>query len=441
MNRRVSSATYTHQMLEQIISPLNEINRSDGTKRFQDHILSSGAFSILCPIANRNLYPTCNFFIPHMPAVIYLFEGEERLALISLNLALGNPVVAAMTKTITAETENLGSHQNPASLLNAARSLLSELSSSAPKIDLKLKPKLICGHKNFAHFIWNELPTIDNSIFDQRDIERCIMWDPFNMHLKPPYSGKLAPVTNVDAIQGWNPSLVLIGTSTFLSDNVRSRFLRSTISEKKPESRQLYITVRPKSVSKFLVNQVDFIRKLIRAFHEKYEDMEFVLDGFSMPDDLERSIYKDPIRSRFAERVKHSNHVIGEIIHAVPQAEKSIRNITGMNLSSALEIISSCSYYVCHTGTQQHKIGWLFPWRGFLHSNSRHTSDHAIEWLAKQTECAIAPLRPDPEHVEDVEPNDGISEVQDAENCNYRITDIISVTRKILEDYRASVKF
>lgn len=441
MNRSVSSATYTPRMLERIISPLNEIIRNDGTKRFQDHILSSGAFSILCPIRNRNLYPTRNFFMPHIPAVIYLFEGVERLALISSNLALGNPVVAAITKTITAETENLSSHQNPASLLNAARSLLSELTSSTLKIDPKMKPKLICGHKNFAHFVWNELPTIDNSIFDQRDIERCIMWDPFNMHLKPPYTGKLAPVTSVDAIQGWNSSLVLIGTSTFLSDTVRSRFLRSTISEKNPEARQLYITVRPKSVSKFLVNQVDFIRNLIRAFHEKYEDMEFVLDGFSMPDDLERSIYKGPIRSRFAERVKQSNHIIDEIIHAVPQAEKSIRNITGMNLSSALDIISSCSYYVCHAGTQQHKIGWLFPRRGFLHSNSLGTSEHAINWLAEQTECAIAPSRPDTEHVEDVGPHEDINESRGAENRNYIIKDTNSVIRKILEDYRISVEF
>lgn len=439
MNRNDMSNTYTPEMLEQIISHLNEINRNDGTKRFQDEILFFGKFNILCPITNQNVYPAYNFFLPHMPAVIYIFEAAERLALVSSVLSLGNPIVAAATKTIWTETENFKFHQNPTSLMDIARSSLTELSSSTPKIDLSIKPKLFCGHKNLAHFIWNELPTIDSSIFGQREIETCIMWDPFNLHLKPPYSGKLIPVARVDAIQNWNSSLVFIGASTFLSHNVRSRLLRSAIKEKIPEVRKLYITVRPKSVSKYLVNQVDFLCSLIRAFHEKYEDMKFVLDGFSMPDDLERSIYKSPIRSRFAERVKQSNHIIGKIIHAVPQAKKNIRNITGMNLTSALEIISSCSYYVCHAGTQQHKIGWLFPRGGFLHSNSLGTSDHAIKWLSEQTECAIAPSRPNPEHVEDVEPHEDIRKVQAAENRNYRITDTSSVIRKILEDYRSSV--
>lgn len=442
MDRNVSPTTYTPQMLERIISPLNEIYRKDGTKQFQDHILSRGAFHILCPITNKNVYPTYNFLMPHVPAVIYFFEGVERLALISSNLALGNPIVTAITETVTAETDNLKSHPSPASILDAARWELSKLSSSTPKIDPKMKPNLICGHKNFAHFIWNELPTIDNSIFGQRDIERCIMWDPFNIHSTPPYSGKLIPVKSVDAIRGWNSSLVFIGTSTFLFDSVRSRMLRSIIDEKKPEARKLYITVRPQSVSKYLVNQVDFLSSLIRAFLEKYEDMKFVLDGFSMPDDLERSIYKSPIRSRFAERVKQSNLIIDEIIHAVPQAENNIRNITGMCLTAALEIISSCSYYVCHAGTQQHKIGWLFPRGGFLHSNSRGTSDHAIKWLAGKTECAIAPSRPAPEHVEDVSSlHDDINESPGAENSNYKIKDTNSVIRKILEDYRISVKF
>ena len=442
------STTYTSTMLDHIISSLNEIKRKDGTKKYQDEIIYSGTFRIFCPIRHQVIYPTYNFFFPaSIRSVIYIFEGVERLALISFMLPLGYPIVAATTRSISVSAPFFVKNGLHDSLLNAARSVLSDLSPSTPKIDMNLNPKLICGSRNFSHFLWNELPTIDNCIFNQRKIETYIIRDPFGLCMKSQYSNKLTPIESRSTLRGWNTSLIFTGSSTFVPDKVRLRLLQCIINEHKPKNRRIYITVRPTFLNKSLVNQIDFLCCLIRAFKEKYSDMEFVLDGFSLPDDFDMntSRYSNSTREQYRNRIKQSHSDILKIIQTVPDVRKNILNITGLNISRALQIISSCSYYISHSGTQHHKIAWLFPRNGFVHSNRAGLGEGPLETLAEKTECALIPTMPGPQYIEDLKTvPDGQSEEK---ACSYRIfkkkyiiKDIDLIVSQIIEDYSEKTK-
>lgn len=439
-----SSTAYTPQMLEQIIFCLNRKQRKDGTKKYQEEILSSGTFSVLCPISRELIHPAYNFHASLANGVIYILEGVERMALISSALELGSPIVAAMTKSIThTSSEEAGAFfkdmNSYEKLMGFARAALTELSKSTPRIDSNLQPKLFCGDRNFAHFLWNELPTLDSCIFDQQNIEIGIIYDPFNLCKKHPYSSKLVQIESREMFHGWSANLVFRGTSILVPDKVRLRLLQTIINERKPKKHRIYISIRPNYLRRSLVNQVDFIRSLIGAFREKHGDMEFVLDGFSMPDDMNRSPYPDTLRNFFFNRVESSNSAIRDIVQAIPGIDKNAINITGMNLTDALETISTCSYYICHAGTQQHKIAWLFPRNGFVHSNRTRISDFYVKYDNSGTECSITPSTPDPQFIEDVGVNPSVNDeeekIYDKGNRKYLIKDLNSVINQIIDDY------
>lgn len=435
MSNQDSTYEYTPLMLERIISYLNKVTGNDGTKNFQDQILSSGTFGFLCPIMDKIIYPQFNFYEPRLAFVIYLFEAAERMALVAERVSRGSPIVWAISKTHWVQADSSKGRGMNDELKHIIGSALNGLPKSTPKIDSNMKPKFYCGHINFAHFFWNELSTLDRSIFGPREIDTYILKDPFNLRLRPPYSGKLVPVERHDTIRGWNASIVFLGTATCLPDTARIRFLRSIINEQKPKRGKIYISIRPEFIHSYLVNQEYFLCKLIQAFHDTFGDMEFVLDGFSTPEDLERPTYTDSLRQKFYEIAKQSNLIISNIQQTLNVPEKNILNITGMNLSDALEIISSCSYYVTHADTQLKKIASLFPRNGIVHSNQGRISDSYITWLATHSECSIVSSTISSENITNVDTDWKPKGRGFARKENYIIKDINLAVSQVIEDY------
>lgn len=441
MTNAPSSSTYTPKMLEDIIAALNEVKRTDGTIKFHDEILSTGTFSFSCPILQRPIHPAFNI-MSNQQFALYVFEGAERLALISYV-----KIIAAITSNCFINTNVV---KIPDRSMNVSRSVLKGLPRNAPAIDKNLKPALIpYSTVNFAHFLWNILPAIENAISAPKEIEIYIGSDPFNLRLKHPYADILIPVEQRRLRKCWSPHLLFMGGSSFFPDRVRRKLLSSIINEREPEDLKIYISVRPDIAHRYLINQVDFLCSLVSAFHEKYPDMEFVLDGFSMPEDIERPTYNDFFRSLYSKMIEKSRLAIREIADALPDSGIKINDITGLNLSSALETISSCSYYVCHAGTQQHKIAWLFPRNGFVHGV---TTDSAAKWHAEHSECALVPSTFDSRIVDEVKfdekswhADSWFASLENhrgqylisrkRKNNDYIITDINLAVSRIMDDY------
>ena len=308
-----SSSEYTPKLLEEIIAALTEVKRTDGTVKFHDDILSTGTFSFFCPILQRPIHPASNI-MSNLQFALYVFEGAERLALIS-----HVKIIAAVTSNCFINTNVV---KIPDKSMNISRSVLKGLPRNAPTIDKNLKPALIpYSTVNFAHFLWNILPAIENAISAPKEIEIYIGSDPFNLRLKHPYADKLVPIEQRGNRKCWSPQLLYMGGSSFFPDGVRKKFLSSIINEREPEDLKIYISVRPDIAHRYLINQVDFLRSLVSAFHEKYPDMEFVLDGFSMPEDVERPLaYNDFFRSLYSKMVEKSRLAIREIANALPDA-------------------------------------------------------------------------------------------------------------------------
>jgi hypothetical protein len=69
----------------------------------------------------------------------------------------------------------------------------------------------------------------------------------------------------------------------------------------------------------------------------------------------------------------------------------SLIDLTGCSLAEGIAHAGYAQFYICHHGTQQHKIGWLYPTPGLVHTNPSITATQPAGWVADQSEIAVAP--------------------------------------------------
>ena len=102
------------------------------------------------------------------------------------------------------------------------------------------------------------------------------------------------------------------------------------------------------------------------------------------------------------------------------------------NLAEAITLAGMADYYVCHTGTLQHKVAWLHNTPGIVHTNRVGLQPAAAAWLADQVEGGRPPALLAPERVEDLATIRTRNQV--ARNRDYRFIDIPGVVSDILTD-------
>jgi hypothetical protein len=112
-------------------------------------------------------------------------------------------------------------------------------------------------------------------------------------------------------------------------------------------------------------------------------------------------------------------------------------SVSGRDLAEAITLAGKADYYVCHTGTLQHKIAWLHNTPGTVHANRAGLQPAAAGWLAKQLEGGRPPALVSRDRVEDLDSIRTPNRV--VRNRDYRIVDIHSVVADILADVRLTL--
>ena len=423
---------YHSSHLKNIVDQCNGKTTNFGEKHFQTSLLSGQGFGVHCPITGDPINPKCNYVFPNN-AVIYYFENPEKFVLVSSHLSFGNPIIAALNET--------SYHQaySKIKLQPKIEQKVSEIINTPlddyEEINWLSRPRLICGHINFAHFMWNEFSTLYEIIKQEKEVDIFLVHDPFDLCKDEKFSNHISLIENIHDVRGWSCHPIVLGTSSYLDAATKSHLIThimgsSSTTLPKDGPQKLYITVRPDG--RTLQNQEYFITTLIQSFHQKYPDLEFVLDGFSLPDDFNRTVY-DHMRQNFLDRINKSNELIQNIIKNSNVNNIHFNNITGYKFSDSLKIISLCQYYISHAGTLQHKIGWFFKRHGFMHSNQTSAKRAAVKWIAEQVADAIAPNVLNENNIEDLEVR-GMPVINER-NRDYKIHNIDSVIDHIITQY------
>jgi hypothetical protein len=263
------------------------------------------------------------------------------------------------------------------------------------------------GHVNFAQYLWNELSALEEWMSGASD--QAIAGLTIVPRFEP-----LGPLDEIfprlkkaqffrASLQNQNSFLETARLIVRPSSRIVSRGIRERIVEycgAQPMAHawpRVWISVR--TGSRTPDNQAEFIVATIGKILQAYPDAEFLLDGFSFPMDIDHGIrhaksregFKEKTREAFKARSRDCDAAIERTIGATrrilgsPSAAR-ISSVSGIAITDAIAAAGTCHYYICHSGTLQHKIGWLHKIPGIIHSPTISRS-----WYAAQVEDGITP--------------------------------------------------
>ena len=389
------------------LDTLNTFTAPGALRKYQSNILETGFFSYM------SIQPNGHYVLPGN-AIFYHFNASVPFVLIAASLKDGFPLLCM----VTSGAVTWAGTQERLDLIPIARQLL----RTGPEqvVDLEMMPRAIIGDPNFAHFIWNEFPAVHEAAKHHTDFGINLRFDPlgvmsqFGTEHRIPLSSMITPTQG----KGWsNTPSVLLGSNR-CNASAKSDLLRlMDLSSLWKSAGKIWLTVREKG--RTMENQTAFLSALITAQAARDPASVFLLDGFSLPMDFERPIY-DQLRSKFTDRAKATQAIIRTIISNHPQAH--IQDLTGLPLRNALLEIATCSFYVSHAGTLQHKLGWFFPAHGLQHGNQTSLSPAALRWSAQMISGALEPWGLDPGCVKDTQVRGALA--PNARNRDYFVTDI-----------------
>ncbi|MFD1740187.1 hypothetical protein [Cypionkella sinensis] len=402
-------------------------------RRYQRCIATAQPFAVRSPWTGRMVQLSANRIITHH-SISYLFDDCESppFSVDAGALAAGFPLLQVRT----------GPH---CWLIATGNPIVIESKLKAQpavhRIDWSKRPQVLIGDRNFAHFIWNEYPAL-HAVGRDLAADLLCLHDPLLLLHASARKRPDLVLTHVDdanTLRGWSDRMTGFLGAQYLDAEAKAaavahfRKLGQQDAIIGPHPR-LYVSLRfaPRSS----LGQQDMITAVIIAFLSQWRQGSVVIDGFSMPEDFERPVYDDK-RAAFVEREARSRDAAAAVIADLPMTmQGQIVDITGMRLTAAITTALSCDYYVCHSGTLQHKVGWFAEIPGFIHSNSTDIRFVARRWAGNQSHGSKIPAGPSPHLIRDVVGSWDGPISKRLRNSDYEITDLQALVSEMIADMR-----
>lgn len=424
---------------ENFFASVNELNEWVGNRAIRRHQLATclgSRIAICCPVSGARL-DAYELFLDHKLTIYIKFSGiAGDIVLFSKNLGNGFPLdnflflanneckefsIKSREKNsffLKEEHEKTDAYELGCSILG---NLITSESSNNQRI-------IAFNSPNFAHVYWNLLPALYELPLFTGSTEN-------NYYLISPYTplGDLSQIFSVGglAIRHLHPkqlftkdvrfikiryganlgaTYVPISLTKTLLDNFKLKLndeskhrLAKIDANKKPV---FWVSIQ--QLRRCLLNQREFIVAVLKFFFESFPKGLVIIDGFSMP--LDNSL------NRWSERVIELDREIEIIVtHLKKQVSNidvadQIININGLPVTDAIAIAAFADFYLCHSGTQQHKIAWFYNVNGIIHSPlPENLTLTTSRWHGDQTQIAkspkhipakwITPSDQNPEHV------------------------------------------
>ena len=459
---RNASPLHTLPAFQESILRLNRFTRDNLLPAYQVDILSSGGFQLQSPFNGERLHTRDSLFLPGN-RIAYHFGGMEPFWVITGNIQFGylltwlycerQGLLIRLADGTTGVIQGMEPIEYWSVQIGRA---LAERQQDKTGTEETLKPVIVIGHRNFAHHLWNELAALDEWISSTTPDERlgCRI-----VPLREPlgYLEEIFPalegleVTRADvsakAINALPGCLLPLG-SRKVTKRIRevitgylqtrasgiAQHLKQTGIE--PAKTRFWFSVRERD--RTCLNQLEFLTHLAVRILDTWPDSAILLDGFAFPcmeSDLNTLVASE-------QRALNLDAVIRDIRVGVASRRGEhyaarLHGVSGLSLPDNLYLARYVDYYVCHAGTLQHKLGWLYEIPGIIHTVLRGDNVHSIEsWYASQVEAGIAPQ---------VLPSNYVATINDEgsegpfRNSNYLITDIPAAADYIIDQAAARI--
>lgn len=417
---------------------------------YQYQILKTGKFEIFSPYSGRLIEFQANFLC-QTQKVYYLFNDDHHIFfLVTDDIGWGWP----LRFLILPAEDIVFVHDNNDELKAIERTGLLEKAKLfhkvyQPKIHAD-RIRILLGHPNFAHYLWNEISALDylltNDVFSTTRFacELKILFQPLGPveKLIDPDKLKMAfsHVTPMKGLNEYNAqyegTLLRVGArwiSNQLNDNLKNRVktvygggLKSCYPGSGPV---FWISVKDTLSKRVCVNQLQFLNRLILKISKHYPQGEFIVDAFSFPVDYHENPMYDNYRRQFesfrisAEEERHK--LIDLCLGEKPLLKDKFILTENDSLYSSIYYGQFVDFYICHAGTLQHKIGWIYSIPGIIHL-PQALPGHARYHMNQTENSADVFLLPSEFIIEDQSSN------QIHRNRNYFIRDVDGAIRYIV---------
>ena len=386
------------------VEHLNAFLANRALRRYQLLVVEAGGFSVSSPFRAAQC-PLTECLLLGSDLIAYLF-GSEQFCLLVGPQHEGYPLTRMLCLDSGASWE-IASIDSPGAasgeITQESMDLCRQVRAMATQSPIDTRPHALFGDGNFAHLVWNGLAAlralVDTGVdlTGTRLVSRCDpLGDPAQF-LRRHSSMRTEPwSTRIDLHQGRRfRSATLLGSCYIDAalaasvvevchsrshDHWRQTRLRLAASSR----RKLWISLRQRQ--RDCSNQVAFVATLVDRILQS-SDTIILIDGFSLPD-----CETPPFFATYAERV---DQAFRELLVRCPRLVEALASgdavfMNGLMLYDSISLASLADFYVCHGGTQQHKIGWLYSTPGVLHVPN--PSAAVQQWYADQSEVATPPI-------------------------------------------------
>lgn len=405
-------------------------------RRYQVEVLATGAFYLPSPWTGQALSPVAVFADP-AAWTIFWFRDRSDFAVLTGPLHFGFPLAQVIWAGGERLIETFGGFAS-SPLAPTAQQLLAD-GRAPPVVIASDAPTLVyIGNSNFAHFMWNEYAALEQAIGATHKVEVNVLHDPLGI-AQEFLSGCQQPHAMIETLgshRRWHDRMVLPVAVMHLGQDQKDRLLRMCIPAPMPRATvpTIYVTVRDRG--RTITRQAEFLSRLFPAILSRFPQSRIVTDGFTYPADIGRTIYAG-LRPIFDRRCQGALAVLEAATRDLPEPMRGrMTDITGQGMREALAVIGTCTHYVAHAGTSQHKIGWFYGVPGTMHGNRASITPAALRWYAAQVAGSLAPVAPSVELIEDSDRIDLPNEVD--RNRDYDFTDPDRVIAGILDHIAAT---
>jgi len=459
----------------------NQFTLKHAVRAYQREVLETGTFSVTSPATGVSVTPAlCHVANNGDPAhgnigIAYRLPGNAGIWLLASSTRDGFPLTEAFMASEGVSLWSLGDGYCEEN--RAWRARLCALEQNEDCAHLApvgcSRPQVLMGHPNFAHHLWNELAALFLYARECRGIEGSLSLDAIYEPLLPlanlaPGAGlRVRRIERFTQLTGFQGQMVTRLGSTRIPAALREEVIREVAGRRDAEvtdpcaarvqgsSPVVWVSLRHDA--RTADNQEHFLEVLITTIATRYPAAAFLLDGFSYPADFDHPIYRQAaadgrrgILRRFIFRPRgflagamqsRERAITAGITRFQRRLEARLSNpvisVSGMNLVDSIYLAHFADYYVCHAGTLQHKVAWIYNIPGTVHSNTAGVGPGNGEWLASQLEDGVQPAMVPVQHIQDLDTIRTANQV--ARNRDYHIRDIDTVVAGIIADMEARI--
>jgi hypothetical protein len=421
---------------------------------FQMHNLKDAQPAVICPVSGQPSYPI-RTLVTRDKSVFVEYSGSPHFWLVMSNLARGYPPSAIYYSDhdllIKFDDPVWGVRVDQVSEFKQALAALGEATAYSNLVAVG-DAVLVAGDQNFAHFMWNQLPALAELLKrpEFKTAKVVLTHEPLlpleqllpnlaasNILRISPY--ELLTEINKTGAVFYNPGSVKIPQSLIETIYQACRQVASETARRLSDaidashSPNIWISLRLHD--RTARNQQYVVERLISRIFESYDNVNIILDGFSLPYDCDVNYDYASGLSDIAQKTHAlAEEIIKNVYDALgPSQDKQIYNACGLRVYDSLFLAKHANFYFCHHGTVQHKVGWMSNCYGLVHSNRAVIDAKPEIWAASMIEDGVRPAYVGKEFIRDFDSGtEGNEQKRDLRLGNYVFVNLEALIDRIM---------